>query len=149
MGVQMQIASVALTMLAAREQKKAYEIEAQAYEEQASAAKIQAGQQETERNRQLRRQLASLGTSMSAQGVAIGTSPSVGALADDEVRMAKADIDSIRFMGSTARRKFQLSAAGSRQAGRAAIIGGFAKSAQMGYSINQGVSPGSGTKEVV
>jgi len=64
MGVEMQIASVALTMLAAKQQKKAYEMEARAYKEQGDMAKIQASQQETERNRRLRQQLASLSTSM-------------------------------------------------------------------------------------
>lgn len=148
MGVEMQVASVALGLIAAKQQKKAYEMEAQAYEEQAEASRIQSAQQENERNSQLRRQLAALGTSMSAQGVALGTSASVGALADDEVRIAKNDISSIKFMGMSTRRKYGLSAASSRASGRAAVLGGFAKSASSAYSIGQGVSSGSGQKDI-
>lgn len=138
MGVEMQIASVALTMLAAKQQKKAYEMEARAYKEQGDMAKIQAGQQETERNRRLRQQLASLSTSMAGRGVAIGTSASSEALAIDEEKLALNDIKSIKLMGMSQRRKFDLSAASSRTAGQAAIIGGFSKSAAMGYDIQTG-----------
>jgi len=139
MGVGLQIAGLMLTMKAANMQKAAYEAEAQAQEEQAEMAKIQASQQEVERNRKLRLQLASLGTSMSSQGVALGTSPSVLALADDEKKIAKNDIAAIRLMGLSNRRRYEVGAAGSRAAGRAAQLGGFAKTAAGAYSIGQGV----------
>ena len=93
MGMGLQVAGLMLNCRA-QMQKQAYEAEAQAQEEQAEMAKIQAAQQEVERNRRLRAQLASLGTNMSAQGVALGTSASVLALADDE-KDSKEDIASI------------------------------------------------------
>lgn len=139
MGMGLQVAGLMLSLQAAQMQKQAYEAEAQAQEEQAEMAKIQAAQQEVERNRKLRQQLASLGTSMSSQGVALGTSPSVLALADDEKKIAKQDIASIRLMGMSNRRRYEVGAAGSRAAGAAAQLGGFAKTAGGAYSIGQGV----------
>ena len=140
MGVEMQIASVALGLLAAKQSKEAYRMEADAYREQANMATMQADQQEAERNQQLRRQLASLGVSMSAQGVALGTSASVSALRNDEVKMAKKDISNIKLMGMSNRRKYEISAASSEAAGKAATLGGFAKTATGVYSINKGVA---------
>ena len=139
MGVGLQVAGLMMSMKAAQMQKQAYEAEAQAQEEQAEMAKIQASQQENERNRKLRLQLASLGTSMSSQGVALGTSASVLALADDEKKIAKNDIGAIRLMGLSNRRRYEVGAAGSRAAGRAAQLGGFAKTVGGVYSIGQGV----------
>jgi len=138
MGVEMQIASAAVGLLAARQTKAVHEMEAQSYQEQADMAKIQAGQQETERNRKLRMQIAALGTSMSAQGVVIGTGGSVGALERSEKDMARADINSIRLMGSSARRKFQISAAGSKAAGKATTLGALSKAGTAAYSIHKG-----------
>lgn len=140
MGVQMQLVGLGLSLMAAQKQKKAYELEARAYEEQAKSAKLQADQQEVQRNLQLRRQLASLGTSMSSQGIALGTSTSVSTLRDDEIKMASDDIRSIRLMGESNRRKYEISAAGSRTAGKATMLGGFAKSATQLYSIEKGVA---------
>lgn len=140
MGVQMQIASAIIGLAAVRQQKAAYDMEADAYKEQAEMATLQGDQQEAERNRQLRRQLASLGTSMSSQGVALGTSPSVSALRNDEIEIAKADINNIRLMGQSSRRKYEISAAGSQAAGKAVVLGGAAKTAGAAYSINKGVA---------
>ena len=139
MGVGLQIAGLMMSLQAAQMQKQAYEAEAQAAEEQAEMAKIEASQREVERNRKLRLQLASLGTSMSSQGIAIGTSPSVLALADDEKKIAKEDISAIRLMGMSNRRKYEIGAAGSRAAGSAAQLAGFAKTAAGAYSIGKGV----------
>lgn len=140
MGVEMQIASAIIGLAAVRQQKAAYDMEAEAYKEQAEMASLQADQQEAERNRQLRRQLASLGTSMSSQGVALGTSPSVSTLRTDEIKMAKADISNIRLMGQSNRRRYEIGAAGSKAAGKAVVLGGFAKTAGAAYSINKGVA---------
>lgn len=139
MGMGLQVAGLMLSLKAAQMQKQAYEAEAQAQEEQAEMAKIQAAQQEVERNRRLRAQLASLGTNMSAQGVALGTSASVLALADDEKKIAKEDVASIRLMGLSNRRRYEVGATGSRAAGRAAQLGGFAKTVGGAYSIGKGV----------
>lgn len=119
MGVEMQVIGALVGLAGARQAKAASEMEATAYEEQAKMADIQARQQEEERNTLLRKQLASLGTSMSAQGIALGTSQSVSALAGAEKALAKKDIDSIKLMGMSNRRKFEISAAGSRAAGKA------------------------------
>ena len=135
MGVEMQIASAAVGFLAAKQQKAVYQMEADAYREQADMAKIQAGQQETERNRKLRMQLASLGTSMSAQGVAVGTSASTSALIRDEKDIAAADISSIRLMGMSNRRKYELSAAGSDASAKATTLKAFGSAATSAYDI--------------
>ena len=134
MGMGLQVVGIIAGLAAAQQQRKAYELEAQSYKEQADLSKIQAGQQEAERNRKLRIQLAALGTAMSSQGVALGTSPSVLALETDEIQVAKNDIASIRLMGMSTRRKFELSAAGSKAGASAATMGGFAKAAGGVYS---------------
>ena len=123
MGMGLQVVGIIAGLAAAQQQRKAYELEAQSYKEQADLAKIQAGQQEIERNRKLRIQLA-----------ALGTSPSVLALETDEIQVAKNDIASIRLMGMSTRRKFELSAAGSKAGASAATMGGFAKAAGGVYS---------------
>jgi hypothetical protein len=138
MGVGLQVAGLMMSMKAANMQKSAYEMEARSYEEQKEMAKIEAGQQEEARRLLLRKQLASLGTSMSSQGVALGTSPSVLALGDDEKKLANQDIANIRLMGLANRRKYELSAAGSRAAGKAAVLGGFAKTAAGAARIMSG-----------
>jgi|TARA_R100000149_G_scaffold46600_1_gene18792 DNA-binding transcriptional regulator PaaX len=127
--VALQAAGLFVGLQAARAQAQVYEAQAQAYEEQKEMAKIESSQMEAERRDLLRRQLASLGTSMSSQGVALGTSPSVLALAEDEKKLAKNDIANIKLMGLTNRRKYALSASGARAGARATTIGGFAKTA--------------------
>ena len=124
-GVGLQAAGAVIGLMAAQQQAKAYEMQAEQYQEQADMAKIQADQEESQRREALRRQLASLGTSMSAQGVALGTSQSVSALRDDEIKMANADISSIRLMGMSNRRRYQLSAVGAQAGARATKLGGF------------------------
>lgn len=122
MGLEMAIAGAVVGLAGARQEKAAYEMEAKSYEEQGKMAQMQARQQEEERERNLRQQLASLGTSMSAQGVVLDrTQGSVGALQKNEIDIAKKDISSIKLMGMANRRKFGISAAGSRAAGKAAM----------------------------
>lgn len=141
MGVEMAIAGALIGLAGARQQKAVYEMEAKAYEEQADMAKIQARQQESERRSQLRKQLASLGTSMSSQGVALTPNQgSVGAIKKAEVDIAKADISSIKLMGMSNRRKYEISAAGSKAAGKATMTTAIGRAAGQGYSISQGGS---------
>tara|TARA_R100001510_G_scaffold57705_1_gene67019 strand:- start:905 stop:1348 length:444 start_codon:yes stop_codon:yes gene_type:complete len=147
MGMNMQIAGLFLNVMAMSQQRRAAEMQARAYEEQGKLAEIQAGQQEIERNRRLRMQLASLDTTMAGRGVAIGTSSSTEALAVDEERMALADISAIKLMGMSERRKYQLSASSSRAKGQAATISAFAK---MGGSIyDTQVGPGANIKRTI
>jgi len=137
MGVEMAIAGALIGLAGARQEKAAYEMEAKSYQEQGEMAALQARQQEEERNTQLRKQLASLGTSMSAQGVALGTSVSVANLANEEVKMAKKDISSIKLMGMSTRRKFDISAAGSKAAGKATMTRAVGQSAMtIGSTMN-------------
>lgn len=141
MGVEMQIIGAVAGLMAANKQAQAYKMQAEAYREQAAMADIESDQKEVQRMETLRRQLASLGTAMSSQGVALGTSASHMTLAADEKRIARNDISSIKLMGMTNRRKYELSAQGSEAAGQAtkiAAVGSFAKSM---YSIN---NPGTG-----
>lgn len=129
MGVYAQVAGAVIGLAGARQEKAVYEMEAKSYEEQGKMAQMQARQQEEERERNLRQQLASLGTSMSAQGVVLDrTQGSVGALQKNEIDIAK-DISSIKLMGMANRRKFGISAAASRAAGKAAMTKAFAQTA--------------------
>lgn len=137
-GVALQAAGLFVGLQAAKAQAQAYEAQAQAYEEQKEMAKIESSQMEAERRNLLRRQLASLGTSMSSQGVALGTSPSVLALAEDEKKLAKNDIANIKLMGLSNRRKYALSAAGARAGAQATRIGAFAKTATGTATIIKG-----------
>lgn len=129
MAVGLQAAGLFVGLQAAQAQARAYEAQAAAYQEEKEMAKIESSQMEAERRNQLRRQLASLGTSMSSQGVALGTSPSVLALAEDEKKLAKQDIANIKLMGATNRRKYDLSSAGAKAGAQATRLGGFGKSA--------------------
>lgn len=130
MGVYAQVAGAVIGLAGARQEKAVYEMEAKSYEEQGKMAQMQARQQEEERERNLRQQLASLGTSMSAQGVVLDrTQGSVGALQKNEIDIAKKDISSIKLMGMANRRKFGISAAASRAAGKAAMTKAFAQTA--------------------
>ena len=90
-------------------------------------AKIQADQKMVQRDLELRRQLASLGTSMAAQGVALGTSGSIAALDFGERSLAKSDMRSIKLMGLGKRRNLLTSAAMSKTKGRAAVISSYGK----------------------
>lgn len=139
-AVALQAAGLGLTFMSMQQQRKSYEMEAASYREQAEMNKIEALQQENERNAQLRRQLAALGTSMSAQGVALGTSASVSALEEDERRMAASDISSIRLMGMSQRRKYGLSAAGAKAGGKAALYSGATQIAGGIYDMKYGSS---------
>ncbi len=67
-AVGLQAASIFVGLQAAQAQAKVYQAQAAAYEEQKEMAKIESSQMEAERRDLLRRQIASLGTNMSAQG---------------------------------------------------------------------------------
>ncbi len=134
-AVGLQAASIFVGLQAAQAQAKVYQAQAAAYEEQKEMAKIESSQMEAERRDLLRRQIASLGTNMSAQGVALGTSPSVLALEDDEKRMAKNDIANIKLMGMANRRKYELGAAGARASSQATKLAGFAKAGAQAASM--------------
>lgn len=140
MGVELQVASLVLGLAGANQAKKAYELEAQSYQEQKDLSEIQSGQQERDRLRMLRMQLASLGTSMSSQGVALGTSASTLALEKDEINIANRDIDAIKLMGMSNQRRFSLSSRGSKMAAKGAMIAGFSKATSSIYDIKTGVS---------
>lgn len=136
MAVGLQAASVFVGLQAARAQSKAYKMEAAAYEEEKKMAQLEGMQAEEARRQQLRQQLASLGTSMSSQGVALGTSPSVDALERDEMKTAKADISRIKLMGSANRRKYDISAAGSKAQAKATTLAGYSSAAAGAYNIS-------------
>jgi len=140
MAVGLQAVSVGLGFMGAMQAKKAYELEAQSYQEQKDLAAIESSQQENQRLKNLRMQLASLGTAMSAQGVALGTSRSTLALERDEISIANRDIDRIRLMGASTARRYELSVRGSRLAAKGATMSAFSKTASGIYNIQTGVS---------
>ena len=135
-GVGLQAIGVIAGLAAAQQQAKAYRLQQQQYKEQAEMAKIEADQKEVQRSEQLRRTLAALGVSGSARGVSAGpSSQSQSALAADEKKMAANDISSIRLMGSSQRRKFELSAQSAGVGAKAATLGGIAGAAKGIYQI--------------
>ena len=69
----MMAVSVGTTLLSAKMQKDAYEMEAQQNEEQAEMAKIEADQQANVRRNQLLQMLSSLNVSESIRGLDIGS----------------------------------------------------------------------------
>lgn len=143
MGVYAQVAGAVIGLAGARQEKAVYEMEAKSYEEQGKMAQMQARQQEEERERNLRQQLASLGTSMSAQGIVLDrTQGSVGALQKNEIDIAKKDVSAIKLMGMSNRRKYDISAKSSREAGQAAMIRGVGQAVT---TIGSAVKAGSGT----
>ena len=125
MGAEAQIIGAVVSFAASQKAASAADMQAQAYQEQAEAAKIQSMQEEAQRRRELRQQMASLNSSMSAQSVALGSGSGL-ALQRDEMVMAKNDIASIQLMGKTNRRKFELSAAGSKAEASAQRLAGAA-----------------------
>ena len=98
-------------------QARVYEAQAAAYNEQKEMAKIESSQMEAERRDLLRRQLASLGTSMSAQGVALAPAQvywlwlMMRRRWQNRYRQDQAD-------GYGNRRKYELGAAGARASAR-------------------------------
>tara|TARA_Y100000114_G_scaffold147263_1_gene158853 strand:+ start:211 stop:630 length:420 start_codon:yes stop_codon:yes gene_type:complete len=132
------VASLGLTFMSMQAQRSAYEAEAQQAQEQAQMAKISAQQQEAERNRKLRQQLAALNVSMAAGGTSLGTSASTLNLAEQEEKLALADIQSIRLMGQSQRRKYGLQAAGAKAAKKGALYAGVGQMAGTTYNYKYG-----------
>jgi len=139
-GVGLQVAGAVAGLYSAKMQADAYKAEKAAAEENAKMASIEASQQEVERMRMLRAQLASLKTLNSAQGVALGTSGSTSALIDNEVKLANEDIASIKLMGASNRRKYELSAKSSAAGAKATMVSALAGTATAAYKIKQGTS---------
>lgn len=139
-GVGLQVAGAVAGLYSAKMQADAYKAEKAAAEENAKMASIEASQQEVERMRMLRAQLASLKTLNSAQGVALGTSGSTSALIDNEVKLANEDIASIKLMGASNRRKYSLSAKSSAAGAKATMVSALAGTATAAYKIKQGTS---------
>jgi len=139
-GVGLQVAGAVAGLYSAKMQADAYKAEKAAAEENAKMASIEASQQEVERMRMLRAQLASLKTLNSAQGVALGTSGSTSALIDNEVKLANEDIASIKLMGASNRRKYELSAKSSAAGAKATMVSAVAGTATAAYKIKQGTS---------
>lgn len=136
----MQVAGALLGLAAAKQSSDIAKMESQSYKEQADLAELQASEKVADRQMQLRRQLASLGVSMTASGVALGTSASVGAIQKAEVDIAKKDIASTKLMGMSNRRKYEISSAGKMAESRAIKIGAVGKAAGQAYTINKGVA---------
>ena len=124
MGQGMMMAfSIGSTLLAAKMQRDAYEIEAQQNEENAEMAKMQADQQENSRRSQLLQIMSALNVSESSRGLSIGTGGSSKALRENEINLAKADLSSIKLMGLSKARQFKMGASASRTSGKAAMLG--------------------------
>ena len=126
MGQAAMFISVASTLVGAKMQRDAYEMEAQQQEEQAQMAEIEAEQQANSRRNQLLQVMSALNVSESSRGVSVGQGGTSSALKENEQRMAKSDLSSIKLMGLSKRRQYRLGADQSKLAGKAAIISGVA-----------------------
>jgi len=145
MGWQMQAVAAVGSLMAARQQAGAYANDAQAAYEQAEDAKIEAKQQEVDRLAELRDQLSTLDSDFAGRGVAVGTSATVKNFGRQETKMAKADVSSIKYMGTSKQRQYKLKSSKSKKLGKYAMISGVTKAgvyagdAYMGYSGKTGV----------
>lgn len=118
--------SVGSTLLAAKMQRDAYEMEAEQQKEQAEVAEMQAEQQTNARRGQLLQIMSALNVSESSRGLSVGTGGTSKALRENETNLAKADLSSIKLMGLSKRRQYGLGAEQSRLAGKASLISGAA-----------------------
>ena len=126
MGQAAMFISVASTLVGAKMQRDAYEMEAQQNEEQANMAQIEAEQQTNARRNQLLQVMSALNVSESSRGVTVAQGGSGSALRENEQTLAKADLSSIKLMGLSKKRQFRLGASQSRLGGKAAVISGVA-----------------------
>lgn len=118
--------SVGSTLLSAKMQRDAYEMEAQANREQAEMAEIEAEQQANSRRNQLLQVMAALNVSEAGRGTSMGEGGSSKALRLGEKKYADADLSSIKLMGLSKKRQYGLGASQSRLGGKAAVISGVA-----------------------
>ena len=129
-GVGAGVAAI-MSLAAAKQSQKAYAAEAQAQMEQAEMAQIEADQQAINRTAQLNEQLASISASSAGGGVSVGSSSMIN-IKRRESKLTSQDVSSIKFMGSTKRRNYQLGAKGSKNKGKAAMYKGYADAASSG-----------------
>ena len=121
--------SLATTMVGAKLQKDAYEMEAQANEEQANMAEIEAEQQSGARRNQFLQMMSALNVSEAGRGLSISQGGSSSSLRESDKKYLDADLSSIKLMGMNKSRQYRLGASQSRLSGKAALISGVASTA--------------------
>tara|TARA_Y100001938_G_C8057368_1_gene415214 strand:+ start:333 stop:779 length:447 start_codon:yes stop_codon:yes gene_type:complete len=126
MGQAAMFISVASTLVGAKMQRDAYEMEAQANEEQANMAELEAEQQANSRRNQLLQVMSAMNASEASRGLTVGEGGTSEAFKQNEKKMAQSDLSSIKLMGLSKRRQYSLGAGQSRLAGKASVISGLA-----------------------
>ena len=116
--------SVASTLVGAKMQRDAYEMEAQANEEQANMAELEAEQQAGARRNQFLQMMSSLNVSEAGRGGSISQGGSSKALRESEKNYLSSDLSSIKLMGMNKSRQYRLGASQSRLSGKASVLSG-------------------------
>jgi len=126
MGQAAMFISVASTLVSAKMQRDAYEMEAQANEEQANMAELEAEQQSGARRNQFLQMMSALNVSEGSRGISVGQGGSSKALQENEKKYLASDLSSIKLMGMNKSRQYKIGASQSRLSGKAALISGVA-----------------------
>ena len=136
----MMAVSVGSSLMAAKTQRDAYELEAEANEQNAELAGIEMEQQENASRNDLINIISSLNVGEASRGVSVKTGGSSGALRMSEQKMADSDLSSIRLMGLSKARQFRLGSKQARLSGTASMLGGASSSAltYRRYKIDKG-----------
>lgn len=138
MGWQMQAVAAVGSLMAAKASADAYANDAQSAYEASQMAKVEAQDQELDRMAQLRDQLSTLDSDFAGRGVSVGTSQTVGNFRRAEKKFADKDIKSIRLMGQSKQRQYNLKASSSKKLGKVAYLSGVAKAGSYGSDAYSG-----------
>ena len=122
----MAVVSAAASIKQGQIAKQAYANDAQASIENAEQVEMQAQQKEIARINQLNENLSSMNSMFAGGGVSV-SGGSVNNIRRNESKLAKADITSIKYLGSAQSRQYKLGAKSKTLQGKAAVIGSYAK----------------------
>ena len=127
MGATMAVASAGVTLMAANQQRKAFQMQAAQYEEQREMSKLQTDADVLARQNSLFYQLSSLNAAQAGGNVSVGNFGDSGsAFRTNEKKLASNDIRNIKLMGYTQQRNFGLSAAMARSSAQSSMRSGIA-----------------------
>lgn len=122
----MAIVSAGMALKQGQMAKQAYANDAQASIENAEQVEMKAQQDEIARKNQLSENLSSMNSMFAGGGVSV-SGGSVNNMRRNEMKIAKADVKTIQYMGSSQSRQFKLGAKSKKLQGKAAQLGSYAK----------------------
>ncbi len=147
MGATMAVASAGVTLMAANQQRKAFQMQAAQYEEQREMSKLQTDADVLARQNSLFYQLSSLNAAQAGGNVSVGNFGDSGsAFRTNEKKLASNDIRNIKLMGYTQQRNFGLSAAMARSSAQSSMLSGIAgATGTIGGAVMKSPGPRPGT----